>query len=63
MARGCDRDDGELQTGVEWPAPRFTDNLDGTVRDNQIAWSQSLEWGSLGRLGSRRNPLALVNGG
>jgi hypothetical protein len=28
------RDDGELQNGVEWPDPRFTDNLDGTVTDH-----------------------------
>jgi len=28
------RDDGELQKGVEWPDPRFTDNLDGTVTDH-----------------------------
>ena len=27
-------DDGEYQTGVAWPNPRFTDNLDGTVTDN-----------------------------
>ncbi len=26
--------DGALQKGVAWPTPRFTDNLDGTVRDN-----------------------------
>ena len=26
--------DGELQKGVVWPNPRFTDNLDGTVTDN-----------------------------
>jgi Protein of unknown function (DUF1566) len=26
--------DGELQAGVDWPAPRFTDNGDGTVTDN-----------------------------
>jgi hypothetical protein len=26
--------DGEKQAGVDWPAPRFTDNLDGTVTDN-----------------------------
>ena len=26
--------DGELQKGVEWPNPRFTDNVDGTVTDN-----------------------------
>lgn len=28
------RDDGELQKGVEWPDPRFTNNLDGTVTDH-----------------------------
>lgn len=27
-------DDGELQEGVPWPCPRFTDNLDGTVTDH-----------------------------
>lgn len=26
--------DGEKQAGVDWSAPRFTDNLDGTVTDN-----------------------------
>lgn len=26
--------DGELQRGVAWPTPRFTDNGDGTVMDN-----------------------------
>ncbi len=28
------RDDGALQNGVAWPAPRFTDNGNGTVTDN-----------------------------
>ena len=28
------RDDGKLQKGVAWPSPRFTDNGNGTVRDN-----------------------------
>ena len=27
-------DDGELQKGVEWPRPRFTDNGNGTVTDH-----------------------------
>jgi len=27
-------DDGELQKGVPWPSPRFTDHGDGTVTDN-----------------------------
>ena len=27
------RDDGDLQKGVAWPTPRFTDNNNGTVTD------------------------------
>ena len=27
-------DDGDLQMGVQWPDPRFTDNGDGTVTDH-----------------------------
>ena len=27
-------DDGDLQEGVAWPTPRFTDNNNGTVTDN-----------------------------
>jgi len=27
-------EDGDLQIGVDWPDPRFTDNGDGTVTDN-----------------------------
>lgn len=27
-------DDGDLENGVAWPNPRFTDNEDGTVTDN-----------------------------
>ncbi len=27
-------DDGDLEKGVAWPTPRFTDNGDGTVTDN-----------------------------
>jgi hypothetical protein len=26
-------DDGNTQSGVEWPSPRFVDNLDGTITD------------------------------
>jgi hypothetical protein len=29
-----DSDDGDLQRGVAWPNPRFTDNQNGTVTDN-----------------------------
>jgi len=33
-------DDGDLQRGVAWPSPRFTDNGDGTVTDNltKLVW-------------------------
>jgi hypothetical protein len=27
-------DDGDIQAGVQWPVPRFTDLDNGTVRDN-----------------------------
>jgi hypothetical protein len=26
--------DGDIRAGVEWPSPRFTDNMDGTITDN-----------------------------
>lgn len=34
--------DGELQMGVSWPSPRFTDNLDGTITDNLtgLMWAE-----------------------
>lgn len=37
--------DGEHQAGVEWPTPRFTDNLNGTVTDNLtgLIWLQDLD--------------------
>ena len=33
-------DDGDLQKGVQFPVPRFTDNGDGTVTDNltNLVW-------------------------
>jgi hypothetical protein len=33
-------DDGDLQKGVVWPVPRFTDNNNGTVTDNltRLVW-------------------------
>ena len=35
--------DGEIQAGVAWPDPRFTDNGDGTVTDNLtgLVWTQN----------------------
>jgi len=37
--------DGELQAGVEWPNPRFTDNRDGTVTDNltELVWLKNAD--------------------
>jgi hypothetical protein len=49
--------DGDIRAGVEWPDPRFTDNMDGTIRDNltgliwlrdancfgRRTWAQALE--------------------
>lgn len=34
MTKKFDGDDGDIQAGVNWPVPRFTDNVDGTVTDN-----------------------------
>ncbi len=36
-------DDGDLEKGVAWPSPRFTDNGDGTVTDNLtgLMWDQT----------------------
>ncbi len=35
-------DDGASELGVAWPSPRFTDNGDGTVKDNltNIVWAK-----------------------
>ncbi len=45
-------DDGDLQKGVAWPAPRFTDNGNGTVTDNLtgLMWTKdaSPEAGGVG---------------
>jgi hypothetical protein len=40
--------DGELQKGVSWPVPRFTDNGDGTVTDNLtgLIWLQQANYNS-----------------
>ena len=38
-------DDGDLQKGIVWPNPRFTDNGDGTVADNLtgLLWLKDAE--------------------
>lgn len=37
-------DDAELQVGVQWPVPRFVDNLDGTVTDRltKLVWLKNV---------------------
>jgi hypothetical protein len=39
----ADGDDGDLQKGVTWPSPRFTDNGDNTISDNLtgLMWTKS----------------------
>lgn len=38
-------DDGDLEKGIAWPSPRFTDNEDGTITDNLtgLVWLKNAE--------------------
>jgi hypothetical protein len=47
-------EDGDLQKGVAWPNPRFTDNGNGTVTDNltKLVWLKDA--GALGSLGGTK---------
>ena len=42
--------DGEIQAGVEWPNPRFTDNQDGTIKDNLtgLVWTRDASMPTVG---------------
>jgi hypothetical protein len=42
-SHGTPGSDGDLQKGVAWPTPRFTDNKNGTVTDNLtgLIWMQN----------------------
>ena len=59
--------DGEIQAGVAWPDPRFTDNGDGTVTDNVtgLMWQQmgswSTTWGSASTPGTAQHYCATVS--
>ncbi len=48
----AERDDGDLERGVAWPNPRFTDNGNGTVTDHltffQMLWGHGFESGDTG---------------
>jgi hypothetical protein len=39
-------DDGDLEKGVAWPTPRFTDNNNGTVTDNltKLIWMKNASY-------------------
>jgi Protein of unknown function (DUF1566) len=51
--------DGDIQAGVEWPTPRFTDRRDGTVRDNLTGLLWLKDAGCFGA--SRNWPQALTD--
>lgn len=54
--------DGEFQRGVPWPVPRFTNNLNGTVRDNLtgLIWLKDANcYGTLYGGGQLTRPKAL----
>jgi hypothetical protein len=50
--------DGDVQAGVEWPSPRFTDNDDGTITDNltKLVWLKDASC-----FGDRTWALALID--
>jgi len=63
-------DDGDLQVGVRWPSPRFTNNGNGTMTDNltgltwtknanppgdTLNWAQALLYVDLMNKGNRQN--------
>lgn len=43
-------DDGDIQTGLVWPEPRFSNNGDGTVTDNLTGLMWLFDGGCLGRM-------------
>lgn len=43
-------DDGDVQAGLSWPDPRFSDNGDGTVTDNLTGLMWLKDAGCLGRM-------------
>jgi hypothetical protein len=53
--------DGEIQTGVDWPDPRFTENADGTVTDNLTGLIWLAQADCLGKV-SWSDALAAANG-
>jgi len=42
--------DGDIQAGLPWPSPRFTDNLDGTISDSLtgLMWAKDADAPTVG---------------
>jgi len=58
-------DDGTLQKGTAWPVPRFTDNGDGSIRDNLtgLVWLKNANcFGKLNWAAALAAANALTNG-
>ena len=58
-------DDGDLEKGVAWPDPRFSDNTDGTVTDNLtgLIWLKNANcWGTQNWANALSNSNGLANG-
>jgi hypothetical protein len=55
--------DGDIQAGVEWPTPHFTDRGNGTVRDNLtgLFWLKDSPCGELGRSWAWEDALTFAN--
>lgn len=57
--------DGEKQTGLAWPAPRFTNNGDGTITDHltDLVWLQNADcYNGIGWQAALDNAALLANG-
>jgi hypothetical protein len=57
-------DDGDLEKGIAWPNPRFTDNGNGTVTDNLtgLIWLKNANCSSFGAPESWADALSDCNG-
>lgn len=55
--------DGDIQAGVSWPNPRFTDNGDGTVTDNLtgLIWLKNASCNGFGPFVPWSDALMIVN--
>jgi hypothetical protein len=63
ITKYADGDDGDLQKGVAWPNPRFTDNGNGTVTDNLtgLLWLKNVNNSCFGQKKSWATALSDAN--